>query len=122
MSAPVAIALRSRARSVSASAAGVRTEQGDVAEGDPVGDPAEAGFILRAEYGAPGDGDAHARIERARGQRSLPEGRAGHAARLGLRLRRYPGCSAVHAAAPSFFATYKGREAREQPHIVKTGW
>jgi hypothetical protein len=52
-------------------------EQGDVAGRHPVGDPAEAGRVLRAEHGAAGDRDAHAGAERAGRQRGFAERGAG---------------------------------------------
>ncbi len=75
-SAPVAMALRSRACSALL-AGSSRPQQGDVAGGDPVGDAAEALAVLRAEHGAAGDGEAHAGGERTRGQRRLAEAGTG---------------------------------------------
>ena len=78
-SAPVAMALRSRACSRRASGGG-RAEQGDVAGRNPVGDAAEAFVVLGAEHGTAGDRHAHARIQFAGRQRCLPKRGSGQVA------------------------------------------
>ena len=62
----------------------------------PVGDAAEAIRVLRPEYGAAGDGHAHAGVERAGGQRRFAEAAPGEGDRES-RVHAGAGQGTIHA-------------------------